>query len=334
MVSFSAAFSAAVSPVIFPVLRVAFVALFFAAISGRHLLGELRRLEDPDGVPEGVAQAHVDTVEVIGGLLREVGDAARQEGLVEVPHVVRLEDDGAHGAFGDQLAELRGGGLVVQRRAWLLQEDLDVRVAPGAHRQPAEGTLLDVLSDLQPELVDVEVKGLVLVEDHDGGHVQLDHRLFLPIQDLIGRSLLLGVGLIVSLRAVGDRPDEAIGVRERPAIPAPLQLRRGLEDLPAGLLVLVHDLVDPLFATNDVIKYETAEAVAVGRAADHFFQSFTALEANVLTAVLDEVDRNTPVDLDLPSKALGVETLGSFHVFDAKQDRAYVRVHALSPLYS
>src|SRR5258705_805898 len=146
MVSFSAAFSAAVSPVIFPVLRVAFVALFFAAISGRHLLGDLRRLEDPDGVPEGVAQAHVDTVEVIGGLLREVGDAARQEGLVQVPHVVRLEDDGAHGAFGDQLAELCGGGLVVQRRARLLPQDSYGPGAPRAHPAPPERTPLEYLS--------------------------------------------------------------------------------------------------------------------------------------------------------------------------------------------
>src|SRR6266568_4099467 len=180
MVSFSAAFSAAVSPAILPDLRVAFFALFFSAMSGRHLLGDLRRLEDPDGVAEGVAEAHVDAVEVVGGLLGEVGDAARLEGLVQGPDVVRLEDDGAHRSFGDQLAELRGGGLVVQRRAWLLQEDLDIGVAGDAHRQPAEGTLLDVLAHFQPELVDIEVKSLVLVEDHDGGDVQLDHRVFSP----------------------------------------------------------------------------------------------------------------------------------------------------------
>ena len=73
----------------------------------------------------------------------------------------------AHGALGDQLAELRRGGFVVHRRARLLEEDLDVGVAGNAHRQPAEGALLDVLAHLQAELVDVEVERLVLVEDLD-----------------------------------------------------------------------------------------------------------------------------------------------------------------------
>src|SRR5438093_8439173 len=136
MVSFSAAFSAAVSPAILPDLRVAFFALFFSAISGRHLTGDLRRLEDPDGVAEGVAKPHVDAVEVVGGLLGEVGDAARLEGVVQTPDVVRLEGDGANGALGDQLAELRGGGLVVQRRARVLQEDLGVGGAGDGDWQP------------------------------------------------------------------------------------------------------------------------------------------------------------------------------------------------------
>ena len=105
---------------------------------------------------------------MVGGLLGEVGDAARLEGLVQAPGVVGLEDQRAHGALGDQLAELRGGGFVVHRRARLLEEDLDAGVAGEAHRQPAEGTLLDVLALLQPELVDVEVERLVLVEDLDG----------------------------------------------------------------------------------------------------------------------------------------------------------------------
>src|SRR5687767_10878458 len=108
-VSFSAARSSAVSPLPFAVVLLAdFCALFFAAflsaISGRHLMGDLRRLEDPDGVAEGIAEAHVDAVEVVGGLLGEVCDAARLEGLVQTADVVRLEDDGAHRALGDQLA--------------------------------------------------------------------------------------------------------------------------------------------------------------------------------------------------------------------------------------
>src|SRR5207248_6322195 len=111
------------------VLLADFVAPFFAGflstMSGGDLLGNLPLLEDPDGVAEGVADAHVGPVEVVGGLLSEVRDAARLEGLVQTPDVVRLEDEPANGALGDQFAELRGGGFVVNRRAWLLQGDLD-----------------------------------------------------------------------------------------------------------------------------------------------------------------------------------------------------------------
>src|ERR1700681_2569223 len=124
------------------------------ASSGLRGMSDLLRLEDPDGVAEGVADAHVSAVEVIGGLLGEVGDAALLEGLVQAPDVVRDEDKAAHGALGDQLAELRSGGFVLHRRTRRLQGDLDARVAGNTHRQPAVGTLLDVLAHLQPELVD------------------------------------------------------------------------------------------------------------------------------------------------------------------------------------
>src|SRR5207302_3419526 len=157
-----------------------------AGPSGSCLLGDLPLLEDPDGVAEGVADAHVGAIEVVGGLLGKVGDAARLEGVVQTPDVVRLEHESAQRAFRDQLAELRSGGFVMHRRARLLEGDLG-DVARDAHRQPAVGTLLDVLALLQPELVDVEVKSLVLVEDHDGGDVEFgDHRWFSPLRDLIG----------------------------------------------------------------------------------------------------------------------------------------------------
>src|SRR6267142_5094124 len=55
MVSFIAAFSAAVSPTPFADLRVLSFALFFAAMSGRHFLADLRRLEDPDAVTEWIS---------------------------------------------------------------------------------------------------------------------------------------------------------------------------------------------------------------------------------------------------------------------------------------
>src|SRR2546423_15140365 len=88
-----------------------------AGPSGPCLIGDLPLLEDPDGVAEGVADAHVGAVEVVGGLLGEVGDAARLEGLVQTPDVVRLEHETAQRALRDQLAELRSGGFVMHRRA-------------------------------------------------------------------------------------------------------------------------------------------------------------------------------------------------------------------------
>src|SRR5687767_4462653 len=248
-VSFSAARSSAVSPLPFAAVVLAdvfapFFVAFRSAISGRHLLRGLRRLEDPDGVAEGVAEAHIDAVEVVGGLLGEVGDSARHEGRVETSDVVRLENNGAHRALGDQLAELRGGGFVVQRRARLLQEDLDVGVPGDAHRQPAEGALLDVVAFLQPELIDVEVEGLVLVEDHDGCDVQLDHRLCSPFARFDGTTVTLAsrcrAGFSKTARSHRDprrhaRPRrrhlDAVGSRQRP-VPQAIVRWRLADDLP------------------------------------------------------------------------------------------------------
>src|SRR5882762_206198 len=113
-----------------------------------------------------------------------------------------------------------------------------------------------------------------------------------PVSRPDGRSplvrTLLGVGLILSLRAVTDRPDVAVGVREGSAVPAPLQLRRGLEDLAAGLLGLVHDLVHALFATYDVVEDNAAEAVAVSTHAGALCQTVAAIEADERTAVWNE----------------------------------------------
>src|ERR1700694_3419779 len=145
MVSLNAAFSSAVSPVAVADPRVGFFAVFLTAMSGRHLLGHLALLKDPDGVSERVAEAHVGAVEVLDGLLGEVSDAARLEGLVETADVVGVEDEGAHRTLGDQLAELRGGGVIVQWRTGLLQGNLRT-VAGDAHRQPAVCALPDVLA--------------------------------------------------------------------------------------------------------------------------------------------------------------------------------------------
>src|SRR4051812_9702347 len=94
-------------------------------------------LEDPDGVAERVAQAHVGPVEVLHRLLGEVRDSAGLEGLVQRARVVGVEDEAAQRALGDQLAELLGRRLVMERRARLLERDLDVRVARDADGEPA-----------------------------------------------------------------------------------------------------------------------------------------------------------------------------------------------------
>src|SRR2546421_6018353 len=98
-----------------------------ALASGLCFLGDLPLLEDPDGVAEGVADAHVRAVEVVRGLLGEVGDAARLEGLIQTPDVIRVEDEPAQRALRDQLAELRGGGFVMHRRARRAGRELAAR---------------------------------------------------------------------------------------------------------------------------------------------------------------------------------------------------------------
>src|SRR5262249_4438928 len=87
--------------------------------------GRPGRLEDPDRVPERIAEAHVGAVEVVRGLLREVGHTAGLEGLEEPDRVVRLQDQAAHGALRDELSQRRARCLVLDRRARLLERDLE-----------------------------------------------------------------------------------------------------------------------------------------------------------------------------------------------------------------
>ena len=111
--------------------------MFLSGVQAVAAWADLSLLKDPDRVAERVADAHVGAVEVVGGLLGEVGDAARLEGLVQGAGIVGDEDETAQRALGDQLAELRRGRLVVQRRARLLQGDLGARLAGNADGQPA-----------------------------------------------------------------------------------------------------------------------------------------------------------------------------------------------------
>src|SRR6266516_1037312 len=143
---------------------------------------------------------------------------------------------------------------------------------------------------------------------------------------------LLRVGLVLSLGAVADVPDVTVRVRERTAVPAPLQLRRGLEDRPAGLPGLVQNFVDAVLAAHDVIEHDAAEAAALPAHAHHVGEPVAAIEADQRTAVRNEEHRDLVVVLDLPAQPFRVEPLGSLHVLDTEEDRAHVRVHALSPL--
>src|SRR6476659_6805210 len=138
---------------------------------------------------------------------------------------------------------------------------------------------------------------------------------------------LLGVALILAHRAVADIPDVAVRVCEGAAVPAPLQLRRGLEDRRAGLLGLVQDLVDACLAAHDVVEDDATETAAIGAAPYHVGQALAAIEAYECAAVGNEEDRDLVVTLDLPAQTVHVEALGSLHVLDAKQNCAYMRVH-------
>src|SRR5436190_15648858 len=153
----------------------------------------------------------------------------------------------------------------------------------------------------------------------------------MPIQTSVAPRLLR-VWLIVSLRAVADPPDVAVGVCERTAVPAPLQLRRGLEDLGAGLLCFVHHLVNPFLAANDVVQGQAGEAAALRVHADIGREAFAPVEADERPPVRDEEHRDLVVVLDLPAEAFRVEALRCLHVIDAQKDRAHVRIHFAPPI--
>src|SRR5918996_5322034 len=148
------------------------------------------------------------------------------------------------------------------------------------------------------------------------------------------RRRLLRVGLVLSLGAVADVPDVAVRVRERAAVPAPLQVGGGLQDRGAGLLGFRQDLVDTRLAADHVGEDQPAEAAAL-RAGPHVGgQAVSAVEADQRAAVRLEEYRDPVVLLDLPAETLRVELLGPVQVLDAKEDRAHVRIHAVSPFCS
>jgi hypothetical protein len=76
--------------------------------------------------------------------------------------------DSAHGA-GLELSADELGGVGRQRRSRLHQGQVELGLARVADGDPAELTQGGVAAQLEPELVDVEVAGLVLIETVDGG---------------------------------------------------------------------------------------------------------------------------------------------------------------------
>ena len=72
-------------------------------------------MEDSDVVAEGVPDAHVRAIKVVGGFLCEVGDAARMQAVVDGANIVGDEDQATERTLGDQIAELIGGGFIVER---------------------------------------------------------------------------------------------------------------------------------------------------------------------------------------------------------------------------
>src|SRR5436309_2569844 len=119
-------------------------------------------------VAEGVAHSHVDSVEVLDRFLGELDTAGLQR-LIQRTAVIRGEGEPAHRALGYQVADLLRRCLVHRGWAGRIQEDVRSRLARNSDRQPARGTLLEVVADLEPELAGVELEGFILVEDEDAG---------------------------------------------------------------------------------------------------------------------------------------------------------------------
>src|ERR1700682_3871041 len=139
---------------------------------GRGLpVGLKRQLHDAQMVAEGIAQPEVDAVGVLGRLFGNL-DAAGLQSLVGLAAVVRGETEREpRGALGDELADLSSRLLVHSRRAGQLEQDVASGLARNSDGQPSHGAEIHVSADLQAELPDIEIEGLVLVENKDAGQV-------------------------------------------------------------------------------------------------------------------------------------------------------------------
>src|SRR5260370_38362144 len=124
-----------------------------------------RQLDDADVVAERVANPEVGSVKVLFRLGGEL-DAARLERLVGLAAVRSRKAEGeAAGSLGDDVANLVRGLRIHGRRPRQLEQNVASGLARDSNRDPAHDPKGHVIGELQPELVDVEVDRLVLVEN-------------------------------------------------------------------------------------------------------------------------------------------------------------------------
>src|SRR3954447_14766351 len=104
-----------------------------------HDDGPVRRLRDPQRVPEGITKAAIGAVEALDWLLREL-DTGRLELFIGCAAVVGLEDHTRAGTLRNQLAQLRHCRLVMDRRRWDHQDELEFSVTREDECEPAHVT--------------------------------------------------------------------------------------------------------------------------------------------------------------------------------------------------
>src|SRR4051795_7910068 len=126
-------------------------------------------LGDAEMVPERVTQPEVDRVAPVDGLLGDLHAPLLELG-VGLVRIVGLEEEVPAGrALRDQLPHLRGRLLAHGRRPGLLEQHSAFGLARQRDREPAHGTEVHVVGDLEAELADVELERLVLVGNVDLG---------------------------------------------------------------------------------------------------------------------------------------------------------------------
>jgi hypothetical protein len=129
-------------------------------LGGLAPFGSLRHAEPVAGI---VFEQRFDAVEALDGRLREL-DAFGLQLLVGLLAVGGFEYTAAQHAFADQRAQHLGGFYIDFGIGGGHQDDFQVRLALGRHRQPAETVVHGRIHfEVEAQLVDVEVVGRLLV---------------------------------------------------------------------------------------------------------------------------------------------------------------------------